>query len=488
MRTQMKRREFISLTVAGGAVCAATPGLLALGAAPESGAPVGPSCRKDHVQIARLYLGDPAKRAWPRPDLDFAAEMQRYGQEFAKLQAELADVDFVVDELVTSSQQAAALQDRLTGVDGVMVIHLSMGIDPILREVLRLGHPTVVFAEPYAGHEWVSFGTLQKQELGAKMGCLLTSDFRQLAVAVRPFRAIHQLRKAKILNVTAQPIGQYGELIQAKFGTTIQAIGLDRVLQACHAIDDQRAKTAAEQWIQGATAIVEPSKEEIFKSCKLALAFQQLLAEEGATVMTADCYGTMYRPLCQGYAFPCIGFTWLNDMGLGGICESDLQCAMTHIIFQGLCGRPGFISDPTVDEAQGSIILAHCLGTRKMDGPDGPAAPYKIRSIMERQQGAVAQVAMRTGEKVTQAKLVGTDRMPYFTGQIVAVPDVERGCRTKISVTVDGDVTALWKNWSHGLHRVTCYGDLTHELEQFCRFMGIQLWDEADPLAKPPVA
>ncbi len=149
--------------------------------------------------------------------------------------------------------------------------------------------------------------------------------------------------------------------------------------------------------------------------------------------------------------------------------------------------RPGFISDPTVDESNGSLILAHCLGTRKMHGPDGPAAPYKLRSVMERQEGVVAQVRMRTGQKVTQAKLVGVDWLPYFTGQIVDVPDVKRGCRTKIIVRVDGDVTSLWKKWSYGLHRVTCYGEITKELGHFCRFMGIQMWDEANqPAQQPP--
>ena len=169
-------------------------------------------------------------------------------------------------------------------------------------------------------------------------------------------------------------------------------------------------------------------------------------------------------------------------MGLGGICESDLQSAMTHIIFQGLVGRPGFISDPTVDESNNSIILAHCMGTAKMDGPDGPAAPYKLRTVMERQQGVVPQVQMRIGQKVTQARLLGTDFMPYFTGEIIDTPvslEHDRGCRTKITVKVDGDVTKLWQNWSDGLHRQTCYGDITKELGSFCRFKDIKMVNEA---------
>ncbi|MBI4658253.1 MAG: hypothetical protein HY735_05280 [Verrucomicrobia bacterium] len=215
---------------------------------------------------------------------------------------------------------------------------------------------------------------------------------------------------------------------------------------------------------------------EIFKSCKLVLAFQKVLDEEQATVLLVDCYGSMYRKLP---AFPCVGFVRLNNLGFGGICESDLSCAMTYILLQGLSGRPGFISDPTMDESVNGIILAHCLGTLKMDGPDGKSAPYRLRTIMERQEGCVPQVFMRVGQKVTQALLAEPDQLIYFTGAIIGTPDTDRSCRTKITVQVDGDATKLWQNWSRGLHRVTCYGDLTGDLRRFCRFKEIQMVNEA---------
>ena len=71
------------------------------------------------------------------------------------------------------------------------------------------------------------------------------------------------------------------------------------------------------------------------------------------------------------------------------------------------------------------------------------------------------------------------DQLIYFTGQIVAAPDVERGCRTKITVKVDGDIQQLWRNWANGLHRVTCYGDLRQDLTRFCRFAKVEMVDEA---------
>lgn len=122
------------------------------------------------------------------------------------------------------------------------------------------------------------------------------------------------------------------------------------------------------------------------------------------------------------------------------------------------------------------------MGTPKMDGPAKPAAPYKIRTVMERQEGVVSQVEMRVGEKVTQAILVDMDTIHYFTGEIIKAPvglEADRGCRTKIDVRVDGDITNLWRNWTAGLHRQTCCGDITKELAYFCRFKDIKMVNEA---------
>jgi L-fucose isomerase-like protein len=314
------------------------------------------------------------------------------------------------------------------------------------------------------------------------MVCILTTDYSQLAVAIRPFRAIHHLREARILNLTTRSVEKYAEDMKNKFGTQIKQIDLDRVLAAYNAVDDGLARAETERWIKGAEQVVEPPEQDIFKSCKLALALENLLNEEDATVMTIDCYGTMWDKTIKLPAYPCLGFTRLNNIGLGGICESDLPSAMTHVIFQGLSGRPGFISDPTVDESKNGIILAHCLGTTKMDGPDKPADPYKLRTVMERREGVVPQVKMQIGRKVTQAILIGTDSLLYFTGDIIDAPvslQDDRGCRTKITVKVDGDVTKLWKNWSNGLHRQTCYGDITKELGMLCRFKEIKMVNEA---------
>jgi len=481
MQKKVLRREFLQLTLAGGAFCLCGLKSLTFSSDPSGLRLISPGCRRTKVKVAKIYMGT-SSGLWPKPNMDFKKEIQIYESEFNKLKDELYDVEFVINELVTSPEEVNIIKSRLNDVDGILAIHFSIGIMPILNEILSTGVPTMVFAVPYSGHEWAQFGSLLNQPIGSKMDCILSSDYQQLAVAVRPFRAIHHLREAKILNLTTISFNEYADSIKNRFGTEIKQIELKRMIDTYNAIDDTKAKDETDRWIKEAVQVVEPKYEDIFKSCKLALAFEKLLDEEDATVMTVDCYGTMFSPLCQSYAFPCVGFTRLNNMGLGGICESDLQSAITHVLFQGLAGKPGFISDPTVDESENSIILAHCLGTTKMDGPGKPAASYKLRTIMERQEGVVPQVEMRIGQKITQAILEGTHYLPYFTGEIIAAPVSladERGCRTKIMVRVDGDITKLWKNWTSGLHRQTCYGDITKELAYFCRFKDIKMVNQA---------
>ncbi len=485
MQGQLKRREFMQAAMACGAVCAgcaARKGMMAGGLAATTGATVpdlvSPGCRSSKLKVAKLYLAN-TQPMWPHPKMDLNAEVQEYEKEFARMQkGELADVEFVGNTLVTSVEQLAALKPQIQDADAVLAIHVAWSVAPILNEIMGMAKPTAVFAAPYSGHDWTSFGTWRRAKDGALIDFYLTSDYEQLAVALRPFRAMHHLREARILDASGVTRWKdYMTAVTAKFGTQHAYLGRDRVMEAYNAVDEARAAAEATHWTKQAEAVVEPPPDEVLRSCRLALAFEDLLSQEKATVLTVDCYGSMYHQLP---AFPCVGFTRLNDMGLAGICESDLTSAMTYILLQGLCGKPGFISDPTVDESNNTIILAHCLGTLKMDGPGGPTAPYRLRTIMERQEGCVPQVRMRVGQKVTQAQLVEPDLLLYFTGTIVDVPRTERGCRTQITVKVDGDVERLWKNWTYRLHRTTVYGDVVKDLRRFCRYTGVRMVNEAE--------
>jgi hypothetical protein len=121
-----------------------------------------------------------------------------------------------------------------------------------------------------------------------------------------------------------------------------------------------------------------------------------------------------------------------------------------------------------------------------MEGPDGPAAPYLIRSHLEDGRGASLQVKLPVGQKLSMARLIGTDLMLFSTGDAIDSPLVERACRTKLTMKVE-NIDWFLEQWSSGLHRVVFYGDHTRDLRRFCRFTGVRVLREGiDDLRNVP--
>ncbi|MBI4658252.1 MAG: hypothetical protein HY735_05275 [Verrucomicrobia bacterium] len=201
----------------------------------------------------------------------------------------------------------------------------------------------------------------------------------------------------------------------------------------------------------------------------------QRLNEAKAEAVTMNCLGMGL--IDRGMGYPCLGFVRLNNAGLGGICEADLKSTMTHLIFTHLVGRPGFVTDPGFDCSNSTIIHAHCVAATQMEGPNGRVAPYVIRSHLEDGKGASLQVRLPVGQKISMARLIGTNLMLFSTGDAVDSPFVERGCRTKLTMRVE-NIERFLENWSCGLHRVVFYGDHTSDLRRFCRFMKIRFLRE----------
>jgi hypothetical protein len=104
---------------------------------------------------------------------------------------------------------------------------------------------------------------------------------------------------------------------------------------------------------------------------------------------------------------------------------------------------------------------------------------------------------MRIGQEITMAKIVaalspakempvlaatptsslGTDVMLVSTATIIDVPDVDRGCRTKITTKVR-DARKMFEGWYHGLHRVIFYGNHIEDTRRLGRMVGFDVIEE----------
>ena len=485
MSSEFSRREFIgTAAIAGTAVAVAARSASAMSV--EAWA----DSAYTKARVLRVFLN--GNVAWPKPDLDSVAEIKAIKAGLDKV-VNHDEIEFLEDATIKDAKSLEALLAKHKDVDGILAIPVGMGISPMLNMLADSGIPTISFATPYSGHEWCIVPSLRRS--GKKIDVIATSRYEDVLPAMRVFKAIHRLRETKILFVSGGPPApaEYVAEAKRKLGVDIVLLDHKRLVQAFEAIPEAAARAEAEQWIKGAQKVVEPNIEEITKSARLCMGMQNVMAAERAQAITINCLGLFGQGGLPAY--PCFGFTRLNDLGLIGVCEADLPSTLTQVIYQSMEGVPGFVTDPVFDTSNSTLIHAHCVSATKMDGPRGKGAPYVVRSHLEDYKGAVLQVKMRIGQPVTMAKLVTSDprahhylaaspiesyglgTMLVSGGTIVDVPDSDRGCRTQITVKV-ANAQRMLDGWNHGLHRVIFYGDHLADTRRLCHFLGISVLEE----------
>jgi L-fucose isomerase-like protein len=286
------------------------------------------------------------------------------------------------------------------------------------------------------------------------------------------------LRKSTIL-VLGSPVAGTAAEVQQTIGTRVVSIGFPKLDAAYRAADRDEAAAVAERWIGRAESVVEPSPLEVRKSAALYLAMKKLMRLHHAQAIAVDCLSGFYSG--QLAAYPCLGFAQFNDAGLVGACEADLKSTMTMLAMTYLVGRPGYISGPILDMAKHQVIYAHCCAPRKVYGPAGPTSAYQIRSHAEDHKGASVRSLLPLGRMTTTVHFDPTRKQILMhQGKAVANVDEERACRTKLAVTVRGDIDKLITCWDRsGWHRVTYYGDLHDPVHELADRIGFEVVPEA---------
>jgi hypothetical protein len=470
MSESFSRRQFLGTAAAGGVLLAGQLDARPLAAAVDEGWPALPP-----VRIYKVYVGRTGGIYLSRP----TDEIQKFDQYLAGVEQRLGDVKFIGGELVPPAE-LDALAAKLKEADGVLLFHLSGhgGGAPALGKLVDVGLPTAVFSQPFSGHGWMYFPAWQ--QAGKKVVLLPTSDWGEIDKVVGLMRVAPRMRQSKILAV-GQRLGTEAacsiEQVQQKLGTEVIPIANDEVIAAHEAVNPQDAEAEAEAyWLSKAKRIVEPTREEIINSARLYLAVKGLMQKYGARATTSSH--------CMGLpAKGCLTYAKLNDLGMVGACEGDMDSTLTMLMFQYAFGLPGFISDPVFDTSSNALIHFHCTCATKMDGLAGKRLPFTIRTQSDSERGVSLDVEQRIGQPVTCAKFVNADTMLISTGKIFKVTHDELGCRTQFWTEVD-DARSMFLNWGGGvlkggtmtlLHRVVFYGDHMRAIENLATLMGTNI-------------
>jgi hypothetical protein len=478
MNDALNRREFLGVSAAGaGSVLGGQwIGQLAMAREKEDWPPKLPA-----VKIHKVYIGRTGGIYLSRP----TEEIAKFEQYLAKLEGKLGDVKFVGGEVVPPADVNAVVA-KLREADGVLLFHLQGhggdAPEQAMSQIIDVGLPTAVFSQPFSGHGWMYFPLWQKA--GKKVVLLPTGDWSELAHVVALMRVPARMRQTRILMVGA-PQGTEAacsaEQVKKQLGTEMVPVNNEQVIEAHKAVDLKAAEAEAEQyWISKAKEIREPSREEIINSARLYLAMKNMMLKEGARATTSShCMGEPAKG--------CLTYSKLNDQGLVGACEGDMDSTLTMLMFGYAFSVPGFISDPVFDTSQDALIHFHCTSATRMAGLTSTRLPFTIRTQTDSHRGVALQVEMPIGQPVTCAKFINLDTMLISTGKIFKITQDELGCRTQFWTKVR-DAQSMFHNWGCGvlkggvmalLHRDVFFGDHMQSIKNLGVLMGFKVIEEA---------
>jgi hypothetical protein len=291
-------------------------------------------------------------------------------------------------------------------------------------------------------------------------------------------KALQNLRQSRLLVVGGSGGEAFDKAARELFGIEVLPVSFEEMGAAYAQADLKQAESFADRWIGQAKEVVEPGREEIVRSGAMYVAMRRLMEDRKAQGITINCLGGFYGGHMKAY--PCLGFSQLNNDGMVGGCEADRMSALTMLIVGSLTGRPGYISDPVIDTSRNAIIYAHCVATTKPFGAEGASAPYRVRNHSEDRKGASIQTLLPEGYLTTTLEINPQSRQILMhQAKTLGNNSSDMACRTKLEAVVKGDLERLTEKWGMGWHRVTFYGDLKGVLTELSQKMKLQLTEEA---------
>jgi len=454
---------------------------------------------------------------WPNKGFDFRPVMERINNALA---AECPEFEFV-HSLANGPEPAKKIlaEDQAGGIDGYVVYQMNCW-NQVVQTLAGSGKPVLYADFQYAGSGgFLVYTAAFLRQKAANVGFVASSRMADVVAAVKCFTTVldagnpklfaeataivrrartpvpgaaaciedpvsvrtpeecmTKLKESKILAFRGQEAGAAGSVL----GITVVNVPFAELNDAWKAADVDEARAVADRWVEGASVVLDVSRETLEQSAAMYLAQKAILAKYEATAITINCLGGFYGG--HIHAYPCLGFHELGNEGLVGACECDVRSTASMLLFTTLTkGRPGYISDPVMDTAKRQIIYAHWVASNRAFGPRGKVNPYEILTHSEDRQGASVRSLLPTGYMTTSIE-VSEERKEILLHQARAVandPD-DRACRTKLCAEPVGDFEKLFRYWDQwGWHRVTCYGDLKTPIQAVADSLGWKVIVEA---------
>lgn len=440
---------------------------------------------------------------WPYINYDYNKESKRI---LGQLESKFPNIEFKPEYYYSEEKAKEGFADNKK-YDGIVIFNLAHGTG-VPKAFLEREEAGVIVDGLFggSGDSIRSHHKIKKEKL--PIITVLSSDFQDVVDAIELLKVKKRISNSKVLvfkNFAPIPKekeelikesvgtgstwkrflqGRKGmenklKLLKDRYGVNVIVGTKEDLLSYYNATDKNKAIKIAENWINRARNVVEPTKNEILKSAKMYLALKAAVEEHKVDAISIDCIMMYFTG--QLTAYPCLSHFQMNNDGFVGVCESDLDAILTQLAIKYITGRPGFVSDPVIDTASNQIIYAHCMASNKPFGSKGPSVPYIIRSHAEDNKGASLQVIMPLGYIVTTIKFdILTNSMSIHNGKAVGNVHSPLACRTKLAVEVP-DVQLLLDNWDTDIfswHKVTVYGNYRKKFINLAKLYRMNIFEE----------
>ena len=494
--------------------CGATVALGTLGqwTAPSQAA------SQEVVRLALVFLANSTTtpEMWPYPHFDCERRIREVTEA---LRAGCPRFEFVPVVVTTPAEfpRALALKDSVDGyVVYVVTLNWEMGIGGLLP---RIGKPLVVANEFLGGCGSFLTGVSAARRQDVPLVAVSSTRLEDLVAVTRVFadvkrpgstpvrfaqqgeevyrrtltaagqnpcredrvtlrgisECLDRLRESKFLIVGAGEPGTEQTFLN---GIKAVHVGFEELKAHYQAVDPAQAAEWGDRWIREAEQVVEATTPWIHKAGAMYLAMRSLMQKHDTENITMNCLGGFGAGQIEAY--PCLGFRQLLNDGQQGVCEAMPADSISMLMGRYLTGRPGYVSDPALDTSRNQICYSHCMAHTKVFGTDGPANPFRLRTLHNRDpRGCCPQSFLPAGYLTTSFQVYLHSRtLVIHQARTTGNLDADRGCRTQLVGEVRGDILKLFNHWD-AWHRVTLYGDVKEPLAELGRALGLRVVDEA---------
>ena len=289
MCTHCTRRQFLGAGAASGIALAT--GHLAAG----SDASGSPSSARSKVRICTVIAGKPGDRSWALSEAEITAVRKR----LAKAETNLGNVEFVIGQARTAQETAQLLAK--SGPDApVLVVSTDIfGPSRVMPTIFKQRRPAAVFHIPVVGgHDWCLVKPWREE--GHRITLFNSSDYNELERAAALLRVIPLLRQSRVLvspPFKGTPASYAPDQVKKRLGVELVRIADGRYDEVLANVDAAAAEKVAQQWLDEAEGVVEPTREDVVKAARASLTLDRLIAENRADGL---CVGTCMRWLSRG--------------------------------------------------------------------------------------------------------------------------------------------------------------------------------------------